>query len=50
MKFFTGDNLMLGLLGIYAVICLTFLLEKNWPKALYWLSAFGITSSVVWMK
>ncbi len=47
---FTGDHLMLGLLGIYAVICCTFLYEGNWPKAMYWFGALTITSSVVWMK
>lgn len=29
MKFLTGDQLMVGLLGIYTVIFVTFLFEQN---------------------
>lgn len=39
---------MLWLLGNYAVICLAFLWEQDFRMALYWASAFGITSAVYW--
>jgi len=51
---FEGDKmstlLMKFLLAVYFVIFLASLFEKNFPRALYWLSAFGITVSVMWMK
>lgn len=47
---FSGDNLMFGLLGIYTIIFMTFIFEKNYPKALYWFGALTITSAVLWMK
>jgi len=45
-----GDSLMIFLLCFYAVIALAFAWEGNYPKALYWVGAFIITSSVLWMK
>jgi len=40
--------LMQGLLVVYAVIMAASLYEGNYPRALYWLSAFGITTAVLW--
>ena len=45
-----GDGLMVFLLCIYALTCMAFLWEGNYPKALYWAAAFLITTSVLWMK
>lgn len=45
----SGHGLMQGLLVAYFVIACTFAYEANWPKMLYWVSAFGITFSVLWM-
>lgn len=45
-----GDRLMIGLACFYVLLALVFAYEHNWPKALYWLSALGITSAVLWMK
>ncbi len=39
---------MVGLLVIYAVISVLCGLEKNWPRLLYWVSAFFINASVMW--
>lgn len=44
----TSTILMRGLLVAYLVIMTTCLFEKNWPRALYWLSAAMITTSVLW--
>lgn len=46
----TGDLLMKCLLGIYLLTAATFAYEHNWPKAFYWISAAGITASVLSMK
>lgn len=45
-----GDRLAIGLGAFYLVLTAVYAYELNWPKALYWLSAFGITSAVLWMK
>jgi hypothetical protein len=44
----TSDIMMKGLLMVYLVIATTCVLEKNYPKALYWTSAGMITLSVLW--
>jgi hypothetical protein len=44
-----STKLMVWLLCNYAVICGFSLYEKNWPRAGYWLGAFIITGSVIWM-
>jgi len=46
----TGTNLMFVLMGFYTLICAVFLVEGNYPKALYWFSACMITVSVLLMK
>ena len=40
--------LMQGLLIAYAVVAIVSACEGNWPRALYWISAFGITTAVLW--
>lgn len=39
---------MQGLLVVYALIAMAALVEENWPRALYWVSAIGITTAVLW--
>ena len=43
-----SDLLMKCLLGVYFIIAITCITEKNYPKALYWTSAGMITLSVLW--
>jgi hypothetical protein len=45
-----GDRLTLCLAGAYVIIAATYTYEQNWPKVLYFVSAFGIVTSVWWMK
>lgn len=45
----TGLGLMLFLICVYAVTAATFAWEGNYPKAMYWVGAFIITASVLWM-
>ena len=40
--------MMRSLIVVYSIICLTCIVEKNYPKALYWASACMITVSVLW--
>lgn len=42
--------MMKGLLVFYAAIAIASLYERNYPKALYWVSAGMITTSVLCMK
>ncbi len=44
----TSTIMMKCLVLVYSIICITCLLEKNWPKAMYWASAGCITISVLW--
>lgn len=44
----TSDWMMKGLLVTYLVISCVCVYEKNWPRALYWVSAGMITFSVLW--
>jgi len=37
-----------GLLVVYVIISLVCIFERNYPKALYWVSAGMITFSVMW--
>lgn len=48
--FLTSTRLMQWLLLAYAVIAVAAAWERNWPRCLYWVSAAGITASVIWMK
>lgn len=45
----TGNGLMQCLIVAYVVIACTFAFEQNWPKVGYWISAAGITISVLCM-
>jgi len=40
--------LMQGLLVVYVVTAMLSCYEGNYPRGLYWLSAAGITSAVLW--
>lgn len=40
--------LMQGLLVIYVVVAILSGWEGNYPRCLYWISAAGITSAVLW--
>ena len=42
--------LMLLLIVQYAVIALAATAERNWPRALYFMCAGGITVAVLWMS
>lgn len=44
-----STHLMLGLIAAYAVISLASLLERNWPRALYFVGAIVISVAVLWM-
>lgn len=44
-----STKLMIWLLCNYTVICGASILERNYPRALYWFAAFLITSSVLLM-
>jgi len=43
-----SDLMMKCLLIFYFIICVVCMFERNFPKALYWLSAGMITFSVLW--
>lgn len=42
-------RLMIALGVAYVVIIATALLERNWPRALYFLGAVLITVAILWM-
>lgn len=44
----TSTNMMLGLIGFYLLTSIVSGVEGNWPRVLYWLSAAGITTAVIW--
>jgi len=46
----SGANFQKALLGAYTLICIIYLSEKNYGKALYWFGALIITFSVLVMK
>lgn len=46
----TGTLLMQGLIVVYVIVAVVFLWEGNYPKAVYWIGAAIITSSVLVMK
>ena len=39
--------MMQGLIVFYLLTALVSVLEGNWPRGLYWVSAAGITSAVL---
>jgi len=45
-----SEWMMKGLLVLYGVIAVASVVEGNLPKALYWVSAAMITTSVLLMK
>ncbi len=40
--------LMKALLVAYVVITIACVVERDWPKCLYWVSACGITTAILW--
>jgi hypothetical protein len=44
-----SGTLMYCLLVAYGTIAAVSLYERNFPRACYWISAAGITASVLWM-
>lgn len=44
----TSTNMMIGLVGFYILTAGVSAYELNWPRALYWISAAGITTAVLW--
>ena len=44
----TSTGMMLFLVGFYVLTAGVSGVEGNWPRVLYWLSAAGITTAVLW--
>ncbi len=43
------SNTLIKILGLfYIVICMVCIMEQDYPKALYWLSAIGLLISILW--
>jgi len=40
--------MMKGLMFVYFVVALVCLCENNYPRALYWVSAGFLTTSILW--
>ena len=40
--------LMKALLVAYVIITAACIYERDWPKMLYWVSACGITTAILW--
>lgn len=46
----TSTMMMIGLVAFYVLTAGVSGWENNWPRVLYWLSAAGITTAVLWMQ
>lgn len=44
----TSAYMMIALIGFYIFTACISAIEQNWPRVLYWLSAAGITTAVLW--
>lgn len=44
----TSSYMMMGLIAFYLLVACVSSIEGNWPRVLYWLSASGITTAVLW--
>lgn len=44
----TSDNIMKLLFIIYIFVSIVCVFEKNYPRALYWISAAFLTFSILW--
>ena len=44
----TSTTMMIGLIGIYLLTAAVSAYESNLPRVLYWISAAGITTAVLW--
>lgn len=40
--------MMMGLVVFYLLVAMVSAQETNWPRVLYWISAAGITTAVLW--
>lgn len=45
-----GNKLMYLLIAEYVVIGITFLWQRDYARALYWLGAIILSMGVLWMK
>lgn len=43
-----SSTLMYILIGFYIIVAFVSATESNWPRALYWLAASLITTSILW--
>lgn len=44
----TSTGMMIFLIGFYVLTSIVSCAEGNWPRVLYWISAAGITTAVLW--
>lgn len=44
----TSQIMMMGLVVFYLLVAGVSAMETNWPRVLYWISAAGITTAVLW--
>jgi drug/metabolite transporter (DMT)-like permease len=44
-----STGMMIALAIVYAAIVLAAIMERNWPRALYFIGAIVITVSILWM-
>lgn len=44
----SSTGLMMFLVVVYVVTACVSGYEGNWPRVLYWISAAGITTAVIW--
>lgn len=44
----TSTGMMVFLVVFYLATALVSGMEANWPRVLYWISAAGITTAVLW--
>lgn len=44
----SSTHMMIGLVAFYLLTAGVSAMETNWPRVLYWISAAGITTAVLW--
>lgn len=44
----TSTGMMVFLVVFYVATAIVSVMEANWPRVLYWASAAGITTAVLW--
>ena len=45
-----GKNMVIAMIIAYVIIGITFLLQKDYPRAVYWLGAILLNIAVLTMK